>query len=864
MNQAKFDLERAGNKPSPRLGRKGFLYLQKTAQSIRPEEEVRITARRILKAERDERMDVTVALTPVKQYMSGFTRPKDLRTSNWFPGGSYIERGKVYESPAQEAYEPHTVFLFESRYNIRFGVGRVEAPEYIYGMCREQDLPAVLKIYNSEAAGREVLELMDNARWPWGPQAQPHRRVKWWTDSNDLNDTLKELGSEIKPSPFGEEHMVEEEDEDEPKTRTPMKTVQKKDKKTKASHRVTALNPIRARSNASSPPPDLPSPASARAFHSSSVLFVGHSYNDDRIVPDFYVQRKQAKAKEGEHQESDASEKPQLQDTPSLMDHLSDGIMSDEIVASTRRLPSKIPTELFNADGVLVHPSGFVIPTPSHSASPERPERERDLAQQTAAVAERVLEEDYTDVTAETSSRRGKVPFEVRHEDGTVSHPSGFEPPTAADDFEHSGNSTVDSHIGQQPLVLPGTKRGLHTSASARAEVISARQPEAYVPRSEYLLTLDETPFWRPLLTLTVSTRPIAHTLLRLSRGLETGRPFHAALSNDDKKCRISFAHRMRAIRLKRMQDLAVEMGQVLAGARGGAVGIRFETDSMGRGIGGDGLEDPLPMENRVISVGVGEYYQLAAELKELFRARGEDEIFESKPFNIFGLDDFGMKLDAQGAVVPWPTRPKTRGDTIKEEPWYAEYLGLRYAQMMFKRQAQAISKAGMERRPTPEDEDEVQELSLVEDLELSDDEGDSTGSRLPGLPIVLTKDNSEEVMHGLLTNAIEPGMSFAELDEPMPFVVKRPNGKLLVGPPGDAAKKMTVALKFPTSRVVVDRRLNMLYLAKHKELAIVLASRSNSVTYPDAFFHRSTDRGQRLVTNQRSDALADESDIIT
>ncbi|KAJ6472776.1 hypothetical protein C8R47DRAFT_724977 [Mycena vitilis] len=77
-------------------------------------------------------MDVTRALTPVKQYMPGFTRPSDLRSSNWFPGGAYVSSGKVYESPVGEAYEPHTVFLLESRYNIRYGSSRVEAPEYVY------------------------------------------------------------------------------------------------------------------------------------------------------------------------------------------------------------------------------------------------------------------------------------------------------------------------------------------------------------------------------------------------------------------------------------------------------------------------------------------------------------------------------------------------------------------------------------------------------------------------------------------------------------------------------------------------------------------------------------------------------------
>ena len=50
--------------------------------------------------------------------MGGFTRPTDLRASNWFPGGRYETIGKVYEQPSDAAYEAHTVFLLESRWSL--------------------------------------------------------------------------------------------------------------------------------------------------------------------------------------------------------------------------------------------------------------------------------------------------------------------------------------------------------------------------------------------------------------------------------------------------------------------------------------------------------------------------------------------------------------------------------------------------------------------------------------------------------------------------------------------------------------------------------------------------------------------------
>jgi hypothetical protein len=48
-----------------RLG-KGRLYGPRPHPEVTPEEAIRITKRRVQKAERDERMDITLALTPVK------------------------------------------------------------------------------------------------------------------------------------------------------------------------------------------------------------------------------------------------------------------------------------------------------------------------------------------------------------------------------------------------------------------------------------------------------------------------------------------------------------------------------------------------------------------------------------------------------------------------------------------------------------------------------------------------------------------------------------------------------------------------------------------------------------------------------
>ncbi|KAJ7629396.1 hypothetical protein DFH06DRAFT_1057011 [Mycena polygramma] len=831
----------AVRKPIPRLGRKGFLYLQKTApKAVKPEERLRITARRISKAERDERMDVTRALTPVKQYMSGFTRPSDLRSSNWFPGGAYVSSGKVYESPVEEAYEPHTVFLLESRYNVRYGSGRVEAPEYMYGVCREEDLPAVLETYNSARAPRVVLEAMDNARWPMGEKRRPQKRQKWWIDQEDRSQTLQELDL---PVPAPDANVIwEEDDGDEVQAQTKAKTT-----------RVTAFTPRKTGSSAILHG-DISSPAlSVRAFHSSSIVRVGSdSYNDDDIVPDFYLQNKQVKGT------PDSGEPEPLQDSSSLMENLTEGILSDEIVASTRRHPSKIPVEI-ESEGVIVHPSGFVVPTPSpYTAAPERKHRERDLAQQTAAVAERVSEQDLADVTAETSSRKGKVPYEVRQADGTVVHPSGFEPPTAADEFEHSGNSTTDSHIGQQPLVLG--KRGFHTTASSRAQEVqldfnpvpSKQQlAEAFVPRDVYMPTLATTPLWRPLITLTTSTRPIAMTLVRLAKGLPTGRPFHADIDNHDKKCRVSYVNRMRSMRMTRIQNLAVEMAQTLAGMRGGVIGIRFNTESFGRGIGGEGLADPIPHQKRVIGVGLGKWYRLAEEAKEMYRTRAAEEIPAPGPFDIYDLDDFGNKLSETGEVVPWTPRGETITDKWKRQAWHREYRMLRTALKAFTTHSKAYisSKTGTVVIPAPKSRPRPiplkVEVSAIEaeaeedEVDLDFEEHDAAdGAPFPDAqaPIVLMrKDEYQKFKTHQQEFDLDP-VSFDE-GSPLNFTLCKADGTPMFGPRGEDGKFVTegtVSVPPHLARKLVQARYDMFCSTKEVELAQILAAQVAKVDTPN------------------------------
>ncbi|KAG2148815.1 hypothetical protein DEU56DRAFT_909130 [Suillus clintonianus] len=703
-------------KPNPksRKGTKGLNGATPQRQPVSPEEQARAVQRRIEKAERDERMDITMALTPVKTYMGGFTRPRDLRALYWSKNGPYDEQKRSYETPSAAAYVPHTVYLLEARYLTKHGVGRADSIEHVVGVCRECDFPDILARYNS--AGSPGIETMDNARWPWVARARA-KRVKWWNPGEDPKELARG---------FTEDSQHEAEDGAAFSSENEEFGV--------AAKGALILPKVTTTGQ------------QVRAFHSSARHpYPSESYNEEHIVPNFYVKHKKDRKRQAEKlmkspvtpsttspsatdaagPEVEAAEeaahdptrqikavKRRKHEESALMEHLSDSILGDDLVASTRRLVTKIPVESYDKDGNLVHPSGFVVPGKGHSSTSDAArakERSRDedeeRAAQTASVAERVLESDFDHVhsaMASTRPRSHKVPFEIREPDGTVKHPSGFVPPTPANEFKYSDSASLErglaGAISRQRARDAGNTsstivkgRRLHTTAVVRAsevalptclsqpvpatEVDSQVSPEpsesepdlVRTTRAKYLPTLAQKPFFRPLLTLTVSTRPLANSLVRLSRALPRGLPFYASIEPEDRKFSDSFSSRMRNLRLNRMQDLAVAMAQELSGARGGFVGIRFSPQERGRGVDGEGLEKALDWDKRVIGVGIGNWFPRAQELKEGFKMDSEEKIttpytsegtrLDSGPFKVYGLDAWGKRIcDETGKELAYPS----------------------------------------------------------------------------------------------------------------------------------------------------------------------------------------------------------------
>ncbi|KAK7460587.1 hypothetical protein VKT23_009308 [Stygiomarasmius scandens] len=603
-------------------------------------EEANVVRRRILKAERDERMDITTQLTPVRTYMGGFTRPKDLRISNWWPGGAYSTSSKFYEEPSPYAYEPHTVFLLESRYPVRYGIGRVDSIEHIVGICRATDFEAVVKMYNSLEAPAEGLIAMDNARWPWTKSPEP-KSVKWWDSKEELEEA-KSLTS------MSLEESLRQMSRDEGSQARLQKDARRHMAQTVAvAERVSEENLDGLESKMKRWPGKIPFEvefADGTVAHPSGFVppTAVHKFGDHEHYSS--KQTVKARRRETEHH-SDTSirvdqweavkERKEGQQGP-LMVQLTDGIIAGDVFAATAPKDAKIPTEIHGIyDNAVAqpmqHPSGFVPPT--------------------ARMAR-----------GETDARTEVVTGE--HVDTEA------EPPTPEQRLPTFASS--DSKVQEQNELDAGVEKSLQKNGD---KTFANRFDESLRDlRRKYAVHIHEEPFWRPLLSFTVSTRPLATTLARLSRGLERGTPFHAAISNDDKKSKESFPVRMRGIRLGRMQMLGLELSKLLAGARGGLVGIRFAPEDKGRAIEGERLDKPIEWERRVVGVGVGEWYPLATEIKEFFQKDATESIKQisgesddKSPFLVYGLDEWGRPTEeVQG---PWESlmiRESLKADTIK------------------------------------------------------------------------------------------------------------------------------------------------------------------------------------------------------
>jgi hypothetical protein len=236
--------------------------------------------------------------------------------------------------------------------------------------------------------------------------------------------------------------------------------------------------------------------------------------------------------------------------------------------------------------------------------------------------------------------------------------------------------------------------------------------------RKLYEPTLADAPFWRPLISVTVATRPLALTLVRLCRALPRGLPFYASINSDDRKTYVSFPARMRLLRLQRIRQLTIELARRLEGYQGGFIGIRFNRDDRGRAIGGERLAEPLPDSLRVIRVGIPKWYAFEKE-KELWEG---DAIDAGVDIELLPMDDWGRKLDLDGHVIAG--QEAVEGD---------EFLEL---------EEDGEDSAGDEQGETALEQEEVE----IEDSEAESGSRDEGSQQQDGADVKVSEVNSSEV----------------------------------------------------------------------------------------------------------------------
>lgn len=226
-------------------------------------------------------------------------------------------------------------------------------------------------------------------------------------------------------------------------------------------------------------------------------------------------------------------------------------------------------------------------------------------------------------------------------------------------------------------------------------------EPQAKVQtvRDKYLPILESQPFFRPLVTVTLPTRPLAVALGHFFKSLAFGWTYHAFLAKHDTiepklaakmkqylTC-LDVEHQSekeklniqtRNLRLARVVEMTHRLAEFVVAARGGQSTLELLLRTSDRTIHREQLRPGEPAADIVVDVGVGSWYsdhdRLANEFKDatdrvlqrfpsvMKKTQGEYPC----PIAIRNLDEFGRQYDLEtGALVPWPPplirkRPET------------------------------------------------------------------------------------------------------------------------------------------------------------------------------------------------------------
>ncbi|KAF8635709.1 hypothetical protein AX15_000332 [Amanita polypyramis BW_CC] len=214
--------------------------------------------------------------------------------------------------------------------------------------------------------------------------------------------------------------------------------------------------------------------------------------------------------------------------------------------------------------------------------------------------------------------------------------------------------------------------------------------------RAEYLPTLETTPFFRPLVTVTLPSRPLAVSLARLARSLVHGLAYHVFVKKhsqlrpklaakathylphlhmpemDTQLAHVQYNMQLRNLRVSRMVELSIHLAEFVVGVRGGLEGLCTVLARTGRRADTSQLrqegERQASAADIVTQVGVGAWYDHEAWVREdierdlrTMLGRYPDIAgncsagYSPSPIVTYRLDEHGKRYDSvTNELIPW------------------------------------------------------------------------------------------------------------------------------------------------------------------------------------------------------------------
>ena len=106
-------------------------------------------------------------------------------------------------------------------------------------------------------------------------------------------------------------------------------------------------------------------------------------------------------------------------------------------------------------------------------------------------------------------------------------------------------------------------------------------------------------------------------------------------------------------MRIMRLFGLCLSTAKKLAGDRGGFIGLRFSPGQRGRGIGGEGFDDIMPLEKRKMTIQLGDWYKGHERDFEVFEEGIKRLELAEGSADLRLMNQWGYGLDNNKNVLP-------------------------------------------------------------------------------------------------------------------------------------------------------------------------------------------------------------------